>query len=74
MLPLFFPLEPESRTFVVHYGLRKKLLDRTDDNDGIPLFDRLVLCMYFILTTFSTVGYGDYYPFSIPEKVAGIFL
>jgi hypothetical protein len=30
--------------------------------------------MYFILTTFSTVGYGDYYPYSIAEKCAGIFL
>jgi hypothetical protein len=28
--------------------------------------------MYFILTTLSTVGYGDLYPYSIAEKGAGV--
>jgi hypothetical protein len=32
---------------------------------------RLVVCVYFILTTLSTVGYGDYYPISIIEKILG---
>jgi len=27
--------------------------------------------MYYALTTLSTVGYGDFYPSSIAEKVAG---
>jgi hypothetical protein len=27
--------------------------------------------MYFMLTTLSTVGYGDLYPTSIAEKVVG---
>jgi voltage-gated potassium channel len=29
------------------------------------------VCVYFILTTLSTVGYGDYYPVSIIEKILG---
>jgi hypothetical protein len=35
--------------------------------------DRLVLSMYFALTTLSTVGYGDFYPHSIVEKIFGAF-
>ena len=27
--------------------------------------------MYFMLTTLSTTGYGDFYPYSISEKVFG---
>jgi len=30
--------------------------------------------MYFMLTTFSTVGYGDFYPTSKGEMVFGIFI
>lgn len=30
--------------------------------------------MYFMLTTLATVGYGDYYPSSISEKIIGIFI
>lgn len=32
---------------------------------------RLITCMYYALTTLSTVGYGDYYPVSIAEKIVG---
>ena len=37
----------------------------------MPVLDRLIRCMYFMLTTLSTVGYGDLYPTSIAEKVVG---
>lgn len=30
--------------------------------------------MYFMLTTLSTVGYGDYFPSSIMEKIVGIVI
>jgi hypothetical protein len=32
---------------------------------------RLITCMYYALTTLATVGYGDYYPVSIAEKIVG---
>lgn len=33
--------------------------------------DKLILCMYYALTTLSTVGYGDYRPVSVVEKIFG---
>lgn len=38
-----------------------------DLTDGM----RLVYSVYFILTTLSTVGYGDFFPISILEKIVG---
>jgi hypothetical protein len=35
------------------------------------IWDRLIVCMYFALTTLATVGYGDFSPRSTPEKVLG---
>lgn len=32
---------------------------------------RLVTIMYYALTTLATVGYGDYSPCSIAEKIVG---
>lgn len=34
----------------------------------------IVTLMYFMLTTLSTVGYGDFFPSSIMEKLVGIFI
>ena len=38
---------------------------------SMTLRKRLITSMYYALTTLSTVGYGDFYPSSIAEKVAG---
>jgi len=35
------------------------------------IHQRLITCMYYALTTLSTVGYGDFYPKSIAEKIVG---
>lgn len=35
------------------------------------IHSRLITCMYYALTTLATVGYGDYSPCSISEKIAG---
>jgi len=33
-----------------------------------------VISCYFALTTLSTVGYGDYYPISNPERIFTIIV
>ena len=52
-----------------------------NDNESIENYDRfkaifstIVLLMYYMLTTLSTVGYGDFFPSSILEKIVGIFI
>lgn len=35
---------------------------------------RLIICCYFVMTTLSTVGYGDYTPLTILEKFVTIFI
>lgn len=34
----------------------------------------VITLMYFMLTTLSTVGYGDYFPSSIAEKILGVII
>ena len=31
----------------------------------------MIRSMYYALTTLSTVGYGDFYPISVAEKIVG---
>ena len=64
------PEEPEERYWVVQFKLRRPSSEK-DLGDLMPVQDRLILCCYYMLTTLSTVGYGDYYPFSISEKLVG---
>ena len=62
--------EPEERYWVVKFKLRHPSSYKGKD-ELMSVSDRLVVCMYYMLTTLSTVGYGDYYPFSIAEKIVG---
>ncbi|EAR82348.1 cation channel family protein (macronuclear) [Tetrahymena thermophila SB210] len=44
---------------------------------GINFYDnkrKLVICCYFVMTTITTVGYGDYTPQSNNEKIVGIII
>ena len=43
-----------------------KYLDERNITDN---FSRLVIMLYFALTTLSTVGYGDYHPISNIEMI-----
>lgn len=46
-----------------------------DEFSGYPdlsgITQRLITCMYFALTTLATVGYGDFAPSSVSEKIFG---
>jgi len=64
------PAEPEERYWVVKFNLRRPKSDPNQD-DLMPVAHRMIICMYYMLTTLSTVGYGDLYPFSIAEKIVG---
>lgn len=44
------------------------------DKPGNTNFRKFVICFYFIITTLSTVGYGDYTPKSDIEKICAIIL
>jgi voltage-gated potassium channel len=37
-------------------------------------FESLLNSFYFVMTTFSTVGYGDYSPISLPGKLFTVFM
>jgi hypothetical protein len=45
-------------------------VDRFNLGD-LEVNQKFVSCIYYILTTLSTVGYGDLYPVSILEKIIG---
>lgn len=38
---------------------------------ALETHERLIAIMYYALTTLSTVGYGDFCPISIAEKIVG---
>lgn len=66
----------QSQYFVVTFGLRPEIDYDTnefvDDSEPMSLNDRLIILVYFALTTLSTVGYGDLFPTSIMEKAFGV--
>jgi len=66
----FFIEDDEMNHWVVAVGLRRPSYER---HLGEPVSDTTALCkcMYYSLTTLSTVGYGDFSPVSIMEKIFG---
>ena len=44
------------------------------DNIARSQADKLLVNVYFAVTTLSTVGFGDYYPVANFERLAGAFL
>jgi hypothetical protein len=67
------PLEPEERYWVVKFGLRPPCYEQETENE-LSALDKLCITMYYMLTTLSTIGYGDMYPYSISEKVIGALI
>ena len=65
--------EDNSGHWVVETGLAYSDAEIAAGATGSPATpsERLVLCMYYSLTTLSTVGYGDWSPQSIMEKIFG---
>ena len=57
-------------TFITKF-FEKKGTDSYISREEIPDFEKLIFSCYFILTTLSTVGYGDFFPVSILEKIVG---
>ena len=70
------PGDVQSQYFVVTFGLRPEIdydnNEYLDDGEPMTLSDRLIILVYFALTTLSTVGYGDLFPTSILEKALGV--
>lgn len=44
------------------------------DNINRPQYEKLLVNVYFAVTTLSTVGFGDFYPVANTERLAGAFL
>ena len=53
----------DQKTFINKYGLKNE-----------DTFRKLIICWYFVLTSLSTVGYGDYVPISNIERIVSIFI
>ena len=53
----------DQKTFINKYGLK--------DEDN---FRKLIIWWYYVLTSLSTVGYGDYVPVSNVERIVSIFI
>jgi hypothetical protein len=69
ILPLVGPYEKEEVSFVISNGF----MPNKCEYDGLemPVDEKLIVSMYYMLTTLSTVGFGDFSPVSINEKIVG---
>jgi hypothetical protein len=61
------PDEDDERYWVVFYNL-KHTSCMADLGEKMDVWERMIFSMYYMLTTLSTVGYGDSLPKSIMEK------
>ena len=66
----YFIDDDESNHWVITAGLTRPSNEQHLGEPVTPSM-RLFTCMYYSLTTLSTVGYGDYSPSSIMEKIFG---
>lgn len=69
--------EPHNRTFVHRFGfdITQQIYEDEDaDSNWSKVWRTVIKLMYFFLTTLSTVGYGDFFPSTIGEKIVGIFV
>ena len=48
--------------WVVNYKLSNSMFNSDYDTQIMSVTDRLMTTLYFSMTTFTTVGYGDYGP------------
>jgi len=74
LFPLWFPYEPSSAYFVQRFDLRRPPGCERVFGQAVTLSGKTIRCIYFMLTTLSTVGYGDFYPSSMAEKLLGILI
>ena len=66
----FFDNPSLDETWVVNFYLRRPKYEK-HLGELMVTSDQLVRSMYYALTTLSTVGYGDYFPVSVAEKIFG---
>lgn len=66
-------LGDDKPTFITTFFYPKRYNPDAEGNVPEDLGDgiKLVYSVYFILTTLSTVGYGDFFPITILEKIVG---
>mmetsp|Transcript_921 Transcript_921/g.1268 ORF Transcript_921/g.1268 Transcript_921/m.1268 type:complete len:168 (-) Transcript_921:1321-1824(-) len=62
--------DDELTHWVIKYDLERPSYEQ-HLSAPVPNRKKLITCMYYSLTTLSTVGYGDYSPQSIMEKIFG---
>ena len=62
--------DDELTHWVIKYDLERPSYERHLSPET-PHSTKLLTCMYYSLTTLSTVGYGDFSPQSIMEKIFG---
>ena len=64
------PDEDDDYYWVVHNNLRYHWC-MSDLGEKMDVVERVIVSMYYMLTTLSTVGFGDLHPVSISEKAVG---